>query len=166
MTHLCEQQLAPCDLRPWHAAWGGRAGVVAAGPAWQGPSFTCAAALGLSPVHRRWPRCGRRIPAPAPCVTYSGTYGGLDVHVVWNGRDGEHGVDLVGTVPAAISSYLALQAFEPDLIISAGTAGGFKAQVGTLLGVAGGGGRALPRIASPGRPQAHAPGPRGRGRLH
>jgi hypothetical protein len=76
-------------------------------------------------------RCGatHRIPAPAPCITYSGEWKGLDVHIVWNGRDGEHGVDLIGTVPAAISSYLALQAFKPDLLISAGTAGGFKCQV-------------------------------------
>jgi hypothetical protein len=32
-------------------------------------------------------------------------------------------------VPASLSTYLACQAFDPDLIISAGTAGGFKARV-------------------------------------
>jgi len=37
-----------------------------------------------------------------------------------------HGVDNVGTVPAAVVSYLAMQALKPDLVISAGTAGGFK----------------------------------------
>jgi 5'-methylthioadenosine nucleosidase len=62
-------------------------------------------------------------------MSYSGKHAGLDVHVVWNGRDAEHGVDLVGTVPASLSTYLACQAFNPDLIISAGTAGGFKAKV-------------------------------------
>eukprot|EP00197_Chlamydomonas_leiostraca_P003932 CAMPEP_0202869702 /NCGR_PEP_ID=MMETSP1391-20130828/12599_1 /ASSEMBLY_ACC=CAM_ASM_000867 /TAXON_ID=1034604 /ORGANISM="Chlamydomonas leiostraca, Strain SAG 11-49" /LENGTH=246 /DNA_ID=CAMNT_0049550049 /DNA_START=25 /DNA_END=765 /DNA_ORIENTATION=+ len=65
---------------------------------------------------------------PAPCVTYSGSLGSLAVHVVWNGRCGTHGVDNVGTVPAALSTYLAVQAFKPDLVISAGTAGGFKSQ--------------------------------------
>lgn len=53
------------------------------------------------------------IPGPAPCVSYSGSYGGAEVHLVWNGRDAEHGVDLVGTVPAALSTYLALQARAP-----------------------------------------------------
>lgn len=33
-------------------------------------------------------------------------------------------------MPASLSTYLACQAFNPDLIISAGTAGGFKARVG------------------------------------
>jgi hypothetical protein len=51
------------------------------------------------------------------------------VHVVWNGRCDVHNVDYVGTVPAALSAYLATQHFNPDLIISAGTAGGFKARV-------------------------------------
>lgn len=74
-----------------------------------------------------------RIPAPAPCVTYSGQHAGLDVHVVWSGRDAEHGVDLIGTVPASLAAYLACQAFNPDLIISAGTAGGFKAR-GAAIG--------------------------------
>ena len=39
-------------------------------------------------------------------------------------------------VPAAVSSYLAIQALNPDLVISAGTAGGFKAQArrGRFLG--------------------------------
>jgi hypothetical protein len=51
------------------------------------------------------------------------------VHVVWSGHDKKHNVDLVGTVPASLATYLACQAFNPDLIISAGTAGGFKARV-------------------------------------
>jgi 5'-methylthioadenosine nucleosidase len=62
-------------------------------------------------------------------VTYSGQHGGLDVHVVWSGHDTEHNVDLIGTVPASLATYLACQAFNPDLIISAGTAGGFRARV-------------------------------------
>lgn len=56
------------------------------------------------------------------------------MHVVWNGRCDVHNVDYVGTVPAALSAYLATQHFNPDLIISAGTAGGFKARVGPPAG--------------------------------
>jgi len=62
-------------------------------------------------------------------VTYSGQYEQLAVHVVWNGQDQQHDVDLIGTVPASLATFLACQAFNPDLIISAGTAGGFKARV-------------------------------------
>ena len=36
------------------------------------------------------------------------------------------GVDNIGTVSAGLMSYLAIQAFKPDVVISAGTAGGFK----------------------------------------
>ena len=43
-----------------------------------------------------------------------------------------HGVDQVGTVPAALTAYLTLQALQPDLLISAGTAGGFKARGGAI----------------------------------
>ena len=70
-----------------------------------------------------------RIPGPAPCVTFSGKLGGLSVNLVWNGKCTINGVDNVGTVPASLSTYLAIQAIKPDLVISAGTAGGFKAQV-------------------------------------
>ncbi|PNH12454.1 5'-methylthioadenosine/S-adenosylhomocysteine nucleosidase 1 [Tetrabaena socialis] len=69
-----------------------------------------------------------KIVGPAPCVTFSGVHDGLDIHVVWNGTDKDTGVDNVGTVPAALSTYLAVMAFKPDVVISAGTSGGFKAQ--------------------------------------
>ena len=39
-----------------------------------------------------------------------------------------HKVDNVGTVPAAVAAYLAVQTVKPDLLINAGTAGGFKAR--------------------------------------
>lgn len=44
------------------------------------------------------------------------------------GKCKEHGVDNVGTVPAALSTFLACQRHKPDLIISVGTAGGFRTQ--------------------------------------
>eukprot|EP00198_Chlamydomonas_reinhardtii_P014218 XP_001703555.1 5'-methylthioadenosine nucleosidase [Chlamydomonas reinhardtii] len=74
-----------------------------------------------------------KIVGPAPCVTYSGEHQGLAVHVVWNGKCKDHGVDNVGTVPASLSTYLAVLAFKPDVVISAGTCGGFKAQ-GAAIG--------------------------------
>ena len=43
-----------------------------------------------------------------------------------------HGVDNVGTVPAALTTYLAIQTLKPDLVISLGTAGGFKAKGGEV----------------------------------
>lgn len=66
------------------------------------------------------------IPRPAPCVTYSGDYAGIRVHVVRNGTCALHNVDNVGTVPAALTTYLALEHIKPDLLISVGTAGGFR----------------------------------------
>lgn len=36
------------------------------------------------------------------------------------------GVDSVCTVPASLVTYASIQAIKPDLIINAGTAGGFK----------------------------------------
>lgn len=44
-----------------------------------------------------------------------------------------HGVDNIGTIPAAVISYLALDKLRPDLAISAGTAGGFK-RLGASIG--------------------------------
>jgi 5'-methylthioadenosine nucleosidase len=43
-------------------------------------------------------------------------------------------VDNVGTVPAALTTYLAIQAFKPDIVISAGEAGGSSGRLGALLG--------------------------------
>lgn len=71
----------------------------------------------------------RVVPGPAPCITYSGQLGDLTVHVAWNGKCDKHQVDYVGTVPASLTAYLATQAFQPHLVISAGTAGGFHSRV-------------------------------------
>ncbi|CAK9162528.1 unnamed protein product [Ilex paraguariensis] len=43
------------------------------------------------------------------------------------------GVDSVGTIPASLVTYASIQALKPDLIINAGTAGGFKAK-GACIG--------------------------------
>ena len=43
-----------------------------------------------------------------------------------NGRDRRHGVDSIGTDPAAINAYTLIERFTPDLVVSAGTAGGWQ----------------------------------------
>jgi len=72
------------------------------------------------------------IAEPAPTVTFSGEVDGVQVYLACNGKCLVHGVDNVGTVPAALTAYLAIQALKPDLVISLGTAGGFKAKGGEI----------------------------------
>lgn len=67
-------------------------------------------------------------PPQVPFHAFSGTYNDNPVTVVTNGKDTvyETGVDNCGTVPAAMASFLALQKASPDLVINAGTCGGFR----------------------------------------
>jgi len=69
-------------------------------------------------------------PAKLPFKAFVGTHESCQLTVVTNGKDAVYGtgVDNVGTVPAALASYLALQKLngEADLLINAGTCGGFK----------------------------------------
>ncbi|KAK4477158.1 hypothetical protein RD792_016371 [Penstemon davidsonii] len=48
---------------------------------------------------------------------------------------GPMGVDSVGTVSASLLTYASIQALKPDLIINAGTAGGFKAKGASISDV-------------------------------
>ena len=50
------------------------------------------------------------------------------IRVVINGKDPHYQVDCIGTQAAAIAAVLAIRTYDPDLIISAGTAGGFRAK--------------------------------------
>eukprot|EP00245_Coleochaete_scutata_P017118 TRINITY_DN8245_c0_g1_i1.p1 TRINITY_DN8245_c0_g1~~TRINITY_DN8245_c0_g1_i1.p1 ORF type:complete len:237 (-),score=35.28 TRINITY_DN8245_c0_g1_i1:42-686(-) len=67
-------------------------------------------------------------PSGAPWLVYSGSHDGVTVHVVQPGKDKTTGVDNVGTVPASLATYAAIEVLKPDLIINAGTSGGFKAK--------------------------------------
>ncbi|KAL2346065.1 hypothetical protein Fmac_000065 [Flemingia macrophylla] len=67
-------------------------------------------------------------PRGVPWVCYHGTYKDLNIHLVWAGTDPTLGVDSIGTISSALATYAAIQALQPDLIINAGTAGGFKAK--------------------------------------
>ncbi|CAM9489627.1 unnamed protein product [Chrysoparadoxa australica] len=77
-----------------------------------------------------------KFPASAPCQCYSGDYKGSKVHLVTNGKCKRFGCDEVGTVSAGLSAWLTLEAFKPDLMINAGTAGGFRrkgAEIGDVF---------------------------------
>lgn len=71
---------------------------------------------------------GSVFPKGVPWVRYHGTYKGLHIDLVWPGKDIILGVDSVGTVSSALLTFASIQALKPDLIINAGTAGGFKAK--------------------------------------
>ncbi|KAK7409778.1 hypothetical protein VNO78_00086 [Psophocarpus tetragonolobus] len=67
-------------------------------------------------------------PQGVPWVRYHGTYKHLNISLIWPGKDPTLGVDSVGTISSALVTYAAIQILQPDLIINAGTAGGFKAK--------------------------------------
>ncbi|XP_024545373.1 5'-methylthioadenosine/S-adenosylhomocysteine nucleosidase 2 isoform X2 [Selaginella moellendorffii] len=68
-------------------------------------------------------------PKGVPWIRYTGSLEGLfDIDVVVPGKCPIFGVDNVGTVPLALATFAAIQALQPDLVINAGTAGGFKAK--------------------------------------
>lgn len=67
-------------------------------------------------------------PKGVPWVRYHGMYRDLHINIIWPGKDKVLGVDSVGTVSASLVTYASIQALQPDLIINAGTAGGFKAK--------------------------------------
>ncbi len=52
--------------------------------------------------------------------------GRLDVAIAFAGEDPIHGCDRIGTVPAALTAYLLCRRFKPDLLVNAGTCGGFQ----------------------------------------
>ncbi|KAM7264743.1 hypothetical protein ACFE04_002426 [Oxalis oulophora] len=69
-----------------------------------------------------------QFPKGVPWIRYHGTYKHLNLNIILPGKDTTFGVDCIGTVSASLVTYAAIQAFKPDLIINAGTAGGFKAK--------------------------------------
>lgn len=61
---------------------------------------------------------------------------GLEVVLSINGFDSVHQVESVGTQPAALNTLSCIREFEPDLIVNAGTAGGFGkkgAEIGDMF---------------------------------
>lgn len=81
------------------------------------------AALGASPV-----------PAPAgrPHQWHLGERAGARVVVAANGVEHRFGVDGVGPEPAVLNAVATIERFRPDLVVSAGTAGGWAARGGAI----------------------------------
>jgi len=71
-------------------------------------------------------------PSNVSFEAFVGNHNSCDVTVVTNGKDSVYGtnVDNVGTVPAALITYLTLQKYDGkvDLLINAGTCGGFRSK--------------------------------------
>ena len=82
------------------------------------------ARLGLKPVGAFAP--------PLACLAFEGEHEGLAVAVVVNGTDAVFKTANVGTVAAALTAHAVCERLKPDLLISAGTAGGFKARGGCI----------------------------------
>jgi 5'-methylthioadenosine nucleosidase len=78
-------------------------------------------------------------PTQVPFIAFTGLFNGSEsrVTVVTNGKDHIYktGVDNCGTVPAAMAAFLALQKIgtDADILINAGTCGGFKGK-GACIG--------------------------------
>ena len=74
-------------------------------------------------------------PAVDPCMPqrhFSGRVGTLAIDLLINGRDPRCGTDRVGTDAATLAAFMAIRKLAPDLIINAGTAGGFEARGGSI----------------------------------
>lgn len=76
-----------------------------------------------------------RFRGPTTAQSYRGTVGSIDVTLVHNGKDPKAGVDKVGTNAATLTTYLSIEAFKPDIVISAGTAGGFASRGATIASI-------------------------------
>ncbi|MCP9612741.1 phosphorylase family protein [Coprobacter tertius] len=71
----------------------------------------------------------------APVQAYRGVYKDKEIILVVNGQDSETGLDYIGCEAATLSTHLAITFYQPDIIINAGTAGGFAskgAEVGDI----------------------------------
>jgi 5'-methylthioadenosine nucleosidase len=68
-----------------------------------------------------------------PTRTFKARLGGMDTIIAVNGSDPRFTVDSIGKETAALTTYSLIRRFQPDLVISAGTAGGW-ARHGTQIG--------------------------------
>jgi len=80
-------------------------------------------ALGATPV---------AVPAGRPHQWYLGQRVGARVVVSVNGADRRFGVEGVGPEPAVMNTVATIERFQPDLVVSAGTAGGWSARGGSI----------------------------------
>jgi nucleoside phosphorylase len=71
-------------------------------------------------------------PAQLPFRWYEGRHRGVSVIVAVNGVDPRYDVDGIGTNPAVLNSWLVIERRRPDVVVSAGTAGGFTSKGGEV----------------------------------
>lgn len=69
---------------------------------------------------------------PMPMRWYDGSVGKLRVDVIVMGADRRFGIDCIGTQPAAVATHIVLDQLDPDLLINAGTCGGFIKRGGEI----------------------------------
>lgn len=60
-----------------------------------------------------------------PMRGWTGKYRNLQLSLVINGKDPETGLDLIGTQAATLATQFAIDKYDPQLIVNAGTAGAF-----------------------------------------
>lgn len=73
--------------------------------------------------------------AQLPFKSYERVDAEQHILLMVSGIDPRYRVDNIGTQPATLMAYVGIEQFRPDLVISAGTAGGFSArgaQIGTV----------------------------------
>ncbi len=73
--------------------------------------------------------------AQLPFKSYERADADQQILLMVSGIDPRYRVDNIGTQPATLMAYVGIEYFRPDLVISAGTAGGFSAsgaQIGTV----------------------------------
>jgi len=80
-------------------------------------ALSAEAATGVAPLVVRW---------------FTATRHRSEILIALNGRDRRFGVDSIGTEPAALNTYVAIDRFRPDVVISAGTAGGWERAGGAI----------------------------------
>ncbi len=70
-----------------------------------------------------------------PMRAWFGKLNNSGIIITVNGKDNDTALDLIGTQAATLTTHLAIEYFKPNMIISAGTAGGFShkgAQIGDV----------------------------------
>lgn len=68
-----------------------------------------------------------------PMEYYQGENHGRNIHLVVNGQDPKYHIDRVGSQPTAVTTFAAIEKFNPDYILNIGTVGALKKK-GAKLG--------------------------------
>ena len=99
--------------------------------------FFALEAEGLELVHRLGLEETAPLDRALPARCFEGSVGASDIRVAvaFAGIDPEHRIDRIGTAPASLTAFLLCRRFRPDLLVNAGTCGGFRsagAEIGSI----------------------------------